>query len=120
MLRLSPVRFTENSGPLQPLRNRDIDINPGEHRSARVMMMAAFHVHLVGSEEGERCKFVVSVDESSKSAANFVKLLRSADDDGPREPDFTNPILVRPGERRVIDISDGQALHCHEIVLCHD
>lgn len=118
-LRLVPVRFTEDNGPLHPLGTHSRKLEPGKSFSVRVSLMAAFHAHLVGADPGARCGFVASVDEGSKSAANFVTMHRFAKD-GPWEPDFMNPLLVRPGETRRIDISDGAAIHVHEIVLIHE
>jgi hypothetical protein len=116
-IRLVPIRSTEDNGPFQPLSNRATKVAPGESRSVRVMMMAAFHVHIMG--EATRCAFQVSVDADSKSAANFVTM-RKPVITGPWEPDFLNPLLVRPGETRLVEVNDGQALHCHEIILMHD
>jgi hypothetical protein len=113
---LVPMLLTEDSGPFHPLHNRALKLSGGEQRQMRVQLMSAWHVHIMG--EAKRATFTARVPDDAKSAANFVTLHRYTSN-GPWEPDFISPILVRPGEMRKIEVSNEQALHCHEIILVH-
>jgi hypothetical protein len=124
-LKLTPSRFTENSGPPIPAHGRATKIAPGENKGVTVPQMGYFHVHLA-PVEGQpdvrpvpfhgRCAVMVEVERgASKSIASIVPLNPPLERGAPWEPNVSAPIMVSPGERRLVHLSDGHALHVHEI-----
>jgi hypothetical protein len=124
-LKLTPCRFTENSGPTLPVHGRAIKIAPGERKVSGVPMMGYVHAHLMpidGRADTRpvpfhgRCAVMVEVErDGCLSIASLVTLFPPLERGGPRDPDVTSATLVGPGERRLIYLREDHGVWLHEI-----
>lgn len=124
-LKLTPCRYTENSGPPQAVHGRAINVHPGERKAANVPMMGYLHVHLLPIKERPdvrpvpffgRCAAMVEVErDGSLSIASLITMMPPLERGGPRDPDLASPMLVGPGERRLAYLRDDNSIHLHEI-----
>jgi hypothetical protein len=125
MLKLTPCRFTENGGPPIATHGRALKIAPGESKAANVPMMGYYHAHLApidGQSDARpvpflgRCTVMVEIErDGCLSIASLVALRPPLERGAPWDPDVASPLMVGPGERRLMHLMDGHAVHVHEI-----